>query len=200
MTIRRERRDAVEHRRLILQTAQSLFNQYGVQPVSMHQIAKKAGIGQATLYRKYAHKGDLCHDILHDYIQQLMDKINNYLLAHKQAPPEEKIAGILVHWIDAVEEKSGLIIAMESKMSCEDDRGNFFHSTIYQFFRNKISEIIIEILNSKDSPPSIDPDLAAHSLICCLSPIGYFHIKQEKNYTVDEMKQRVLQLCRFPWT
>jgi len=37
---RRERRDAVEHRQRILQVAQALFAQQGVEAVSMHQIAK----------------------------------------------------------------------------------------------------------------------------------------------------------------
>ena len=48
MQIRKERKDSIEHRRIILQKAQLLFTEYGVDSVTMHQIAKSAGIGQGT--------------------------------------------------------------------------------------------------------------------------------------------------------
>ncbi len=196
MSIRRERKDALEHRQLILRTAHDLFSEHGVQPVSMHQIAKTAGIGQATLYRRYAHKGDLCLDMLYDYSHQLMNQINVFLEEHRNEPPAYRLGGIVDHWVDAIEEKADLIIAMESKMSCEDDRGNFFHSPMYRFFRDRMSELLSEMLGS-DSQQFIDTDLAAHSIICSMSPIGYFHVKQEKGYTIEQIKMHFRRLFTF---
>nr|WP_306220336.1 TetR/AcrR family transcriptional regulator [Cohnella sp. WQ 127256] len=183
---------------MILQTANELFNQHGVQPVSMHQIAKTAGIGQATLYRRYAHKGDLCLDILDDYGHQLVELITVYLEENKQSPAGERLGGIIDYWIDAIEEKSslisGLVTAMESKMNCEDERGNYFHSPMYHFFRKKISELLSEVVQSDLQPP-FDADLTAHFIICSLSPNGYFHIKQEKEYTTSQIKLHLRRLC-----
>ncbi|MFC5407404.1 TetR/AcrR family transcriptional regulator [Cohnella soli] len=193
MSIRRERSDAVEHRKLILQTAAQLFHQYGVQPVSMHQIAKTAGIGQATLYRRYAHKGDLCLDMLQDFGKTLLADLETYLEDNRDLPPVERLSGIINHWIDAMEEQSELILEMESKMSCNDKNGNFFLSPIYRYFRSKISAIVSEIATAKPTP-LVDCDFAAHLIICSMSPIGYFHLKQEKNLTVDEMKQQYRRL------
>jgi len=196
MSVRRERRDAVENRQLILQTAHELFNEYGVQPVSMHQIAKTAGIGQATLYRKYAHKGDLCMDMLHEYGIKLMDEMNDYLERNRNQPASERLAGIVGYWIDAIEEKAELLIATESKMKCENDRGNFFQSPIYRFSKEKMSELLTEIVG--DTPqPFFDPDIAAHAIICSLSPGGYFHIKQEKGYTTEQIKEHYSKMCRL---
>jgi AcrR family transcriptional regulator len=198
VSIRRERKDSIEHRRLILQTAQALFNEHGVHPVSMHQIAKTAGIGQATLYRRYAHKGDLCLDMLQDYGHQLMNQVNAYLQEKHQAPAPERLDGILDLWIDAIEEKSELIIAMEARMNCEDHLGNFFHSPMYRFFRDKMSEVLNEIVGAvADTPFPSDPEMAAHALICSMSPIGYFHLKQEKGYTKERMKQGFHQMYRI---
>jgi AcrR family transcriptional regulator len=196
VSIRRERKDSVEHHQLILQTAQALFNEHGVRPVSMHQIAKTAGIGQATLYRRYAHKGDLCLDILQDYGHRMMNQLISYLQEHKHASPLERLGGILDQWIDAIEEKSDLLIAMEVKMNCEDFRGNFFHSPMYRFLRENISKLLVEIVDADPKLP-IDPDLTAHAIICSLSPVGYFHIKQEKGYSKDQMKNGYLQMCRM---
>lgn len=193
MSIRRERKDSLEHRRLILQTARQLFDQYGVQPVSMHQIAKTAGIGQATLYRRYAHKGDLCMDILQDYARQLTEEIDEFLGRGRDLSALDRLSGIIDRWSDAIEEKFGLIVEMESKVKCEDERGNFFHSSVYRYFRDKIAAIFSEIQGEDDT--FADPEMAAHALICSMSPIGYFHMKQEKGYSTDQIKDQFRRLC-----
>ncbi|MFB9273972.1 TetR/AcrR family transcriptional regulator [Cohnella cellulosilytica] len=194
MADRRERRDAVENRQLILQTAHELFSEYGVQPVSMHQIAKSAGIGQATLYRKYAHKGDLCLDMLHEYGNKLIDEIGDYLERSEGEPARERLSVILGYWIDTIEDKAELLLETEAKTNCVDDRGNFFHSPMYRYSRSKISELLTEIASGETEPP-FDPDLAAHAMICSLSPIGYFQIKKERGYSREQLKEHYLRLC-----
>lgn len=198
MSIRHERKDAMENRQLILQTAKQLFHDYGVQSVSMHQIAKTAGIGQATLYRRYADKGDLCFDVLQHYGKQFINDIMMYLDKNNQAAPIDRLTGILDLWIDEIEEKAELIVAMSTKIdiNCEDGRGNFFLSPIYHFIRDKLSELILESLGPNQEPQA-EPDFAAHTIICSMSPIGYFHIKNEKAYTKEHMKAHYRQLFCF---
>lgn len=196
MSGRRERKDAIEHRRLILQTAQSLFNEHGVQSVSMHQIAKTAGVGQATLYRRYAHKGDLCTELLQDYSQQLIEQITAYLRDHTHLVPVERLGGLLSRWIDAIEEKAELIVTMESKMNCDDPRGNFFHTPMYQTLRELIAGLLAEMIGP-DVTNLIDTKLTAHALICSMSPAGYFHLKHEFGYTPEQIKQGYLRMCQL---
>ncbi len=195
MSQRRERKDAIEHRKLILQTAQTLFDEYGVGSVSMHQIAKTAGVGQATLYRRYAHKGDLCSELLVDYSQRLMENIESYLRDAAELPPSDRIGGIIDRFIDALEEKADMIATMEARMTC-DPRGNFFHTPLYAFLRDRIAELIAEIVGA-DAQRKVDPTMAAHSLICSMAPPGYFHLKQEMGYSIDRIKSGYLQMCRF---
>ena len=78
--IRHERRDAAEHRQRILNVAQRLFAEHGVDAVSMHQIARAAGIGQGTLYRRYAHKGELCMDLLHERYERFVRRVLDLVL------------------------------------------------------------------------------------------------------------------------
>lgn len=70
-----ERRDAAENRERILNAARKLFADHSVNEVSMHQIAQAAGIGQGTLYRRFAHKGELCNALMMDRAACFMQEV-----------------------------------------------------------------------------------------------------------------------------
>src|SRR5207237_8859614 len=102
---RLERRDAMEHRRRILEVARHLFAEHGVDVVSMHQIAMAAGIGQGTLYRRYANKGELCMDLLRERHEQFVEEIATLFAATVTSPVLERLDGVLAHLIAFLEEQ-----------------------------------------------------------------------------------------------
>lgn len=83
---RPERRDAAENRQRILKAAQKLFNKYGVEQVSVNQIAIEAQVGSATLYRRYSNKSELCQDLIKDNVVTLFKDIDNYLEQNHTVP------------------------------------------------------------------------------------------------------------------
>lgn len=70
---RGERSDAVENRRRILTAAEKLFAKHGAANVNMADIAKAAQVGQGTLYRRFANKGELCLALLDVQMAEFQD-------------------------------------------------------------------------------------------------------------------------------
>ncbi len=58
------RADAVKNRTLLLEAAAQLFQENGVENVTMSDIAQAAGVGKGTLYRHFNHKTELCYALL----------------------------------------------------------------------------------------------------------------------------------------
>ena len=68
------RADAQENRARILTAAEELFQAQGVNNVNMVDIARKAGVGQGTLYRRFANKGELCLALLDTQMQEFQER------------------------------------------------------------------------------------------------------------------------------
>src|SRR5436309_15588608 len=106
---RHERRDAAEHRQRILEVARRLFAEHGVDAVSMHEIAMAAGVGQGTLYRRYAHKGELCMDLLRERHERFAEEIAALLAATATSPALERLESVLAKSVALLEEQGALL-------------------------------------------------------------------------------------------
>jgi AcrR family transcriptional regulator len=64
-----KRKDAVRNRSAILDAARGLFAESG--EVSMCEVARRAGVGQATLYRNFPDRRALAAELLGEHVQRL---------------------------------------------------------------------------------------------------------------------------------
>jgi len=74
-----ERCDAAENRRRILEVAKHLFAHDRLDEASMQEIARAAGVGQGTLYRRFADKGELCEALFADDLEVFRKAADAYL-------------------------------------------------------------------------------------------------------------------------
>ncbi|TQM31196.1 TetR/AcrR family transcriptional regulator [Nocardia bhagyanarayanae] len=64
-----ERADAARNRQLLLDAAQDLVREHGVDSLTMDELAKRAGVGKGTVFRRFGNRSGLMHALL-DHSEQ----------------------------------------------------------------------------------------------------------------------------------
>lgn len=82
---RPERADAQANRARILAAAERLFAEKGVDQVNMVEIGRAAGIGQGTLYRRFAGKSALCQALLDTQMRDFQEATLHQLRCMSEA-------------------------------------------------------------------------------------------------------------------
>jgi AcrR family transcriptional regulator len=190
---RRERRDAAENRKRVLAVAERLFEESGVEAVSMHQIAQAAGVGQGTLYRRYPHKGELCRDLLSETTQRFRQEIEDYLARNEGGTPAlERLISVLARFVQLMETKTSLLAAIGD--ACWGQRrAEKFQSPGYQWIHGTVAALLTEAV-AKGELRALDARFTADALLAALSPDVYQFQREERGLTPQEILQGV---CRI---
>ncbi|MGW2377950.1 MULTISPECIES: TetR/AcrR family transcriptional regulator [Kitasatospora] len=153
MTVR-ERADAAHNRRKILVTAQQLFQDSGVDHVSMDDIAEAAGVGKGTLFRRFGNRegliGALFQQLTEDWQQQALDQ-----LADPGEDPRERVLGFVASLFDdIVVPGRPLLRALE-----RDSGGSHANLERYLLWQGRLARAIAE------ARPDADADFLAHAIL-----------------------------------
>jgi AcrR family transcriptional regulator len=193
---RLERRDAMEHRQRILEVARQLFAEHGVDSVSMHQIAIAAGIGQGTLYRRYAHKGELCMDLLHERGEQFVEEIAALLATTATSPALERLDGVLAYVVAFLEEQDDLLwpiaVTDTRDFHCDESdnfrRFSFQRAPFYLWLHELFSGLLTEAVE-RGELASLDVPYTADAILATLHPMFYRFQRQERGFSPERVLQ-----------
>jgi len=75
----------------IRRAAWELFSQFGVDKASIADIARKAGVSQATIYNNFGSKEALAREFVTASVEQLMDRVQE-ILTHKKSYSDKMTA------------------------------------------------------------------------------------------------------------
>jgi AcrR family transcriptional regulator len=98
------RRDAERNRQRILAAAAEVFTERGLD-VSLDEIARHAGVGVGTVYRRFADKEELVETLFTDYVNNLASIAERAL---EIPDPEEALLWFLEQWIGVMAGNRGL--------------------------------------------------------------------------------------------
>ncbi|MDR3602501.1 MAG: TetR/AcrR family transcriptional regulator [Desulfosporosinus sp.] len=186
---RPERRDATENRQRILSAALRLFEQNGVEHVSMNQIASEAQVGSGTLYRRYRNKVELCLDLIKDNIVLLFDDIEIYLKQNQFNLPSQRLKGILSLFIRFREKKAQLLTGVEEYSSTNQLRSRM-ESPIFKELHQLLVELLDEMNVTEQS--NFNSVFRADMLLMALSRDSYSFQRDVRGYAPEMILE---QLC-----
>ena len=88
----RERADAARNRIRVLEAAEKLFAERGVDAVTMDDVAGAAGVGKGTLYRRFGDRSSLLRALISEPEQEFQDSlIRGEAPLGPGAPPEVRL-------------------------------------------------------------------------------------------------------------
>lgn len=186
---RLERRDAAENRQHILAAARQLFAEQGVTAVSMDEIARVAGVGKGTLYRRYAHKGLLCAALLDENTRQ-MQEAALAALRDDDRPLLDQL-GCLIGFLFAHTEENAELLGAVSDAAAGRRRGESYRSPPYQWQRLMIVGLLRRANATRECTP-FDIDYLADAILAPLDIDLYLFQRQ----TLGMSPERIVEGAR----
>jgi AcrR family transcriptional regulator len=98
------RRDAERNRQRILAAAAEVFTERGLD-VSLDEVARHAGVGVGTVYRRFADKDELVDTLFIGYVNNMAAIAERAL---EMADPTEALFWFFEHWMEALSANRGL--------------------------------------------------------------------------------------------
>lgn len=192
MMQRSERKDAASNRELILDTASQLFQEHGIDNVSMHQIAKAAGVGQGTLYRRYSSKPELCLDLFTERMRRFASELKAQLASNSSQSARDKLALFLSCWIDLLATELQWFNAIKPDAWCVDDQFDIFQSEPFTFVIGTLKQLLEEAVANGEAG-AIDADFAAFQITTSMSPIAFAYFTGERGQTTEQLKAQYVR-------
>jgi AcrR family transcriptional regulator len=152
---RPERADAARNRARILEAARSLFADRGAGEVTLEEVARAAGVGKATLFRRFGDRGALFLALLDEHERELQDAVlRGEPPLGPGAPARARLRAFLDALLHLSLEHRDLLLASETARP-----GARLQTGAYAFWHRHVSWLLGELR------PKVDPDLLAHLLL-----------------------------------
>ncbi|MER6668302.1 helix-turn-helix domain-containing protein [Amycolatopsis japonica] len=179
----RERSDAARNRAKILEAAEGLFAARPAADITMEDIAKAAGVGRATLYRRYPDRSAIAVALLDEHERELQERLlTGPPPLGPGAPPAERLAAFYAAMIGLLARHAHLVLGTEVGHSR-------FTTGPYRLWRTHVRH-----LAEQASTP--DPDVLADVLLAPLAVEVFLHQTGELGLSVERITDTLAELAR----
>lgn len=189
---RSERSDAVRNRRRILEVAERLFAEHGVGQVSMDMIARTAGVGKGTLFRRFGDRPSLARALLDDAERSFQEQfIRGAPPLGPGVPATDRLVAF-GHGLIAFIERLG-----DLRMDAEiGPTGLRVRTNVHAMYRAHVRGLL------QDAAPTLDGEYVADVLLSALSADFVLYLRREREMSLAELtlawEQTVRRLCQPP--
>jgi AcrR family transcriptional regulator len=154
----RPRSDQV-HRK-ILDAARELLSTEGFNDLRLEHVAARAGVGKATIYRRWGSKEALAHELLGELAAP------HIAIVESDDTRTELLAAVVNPMRAVTDTPFGPVIrALLSQIAVNPTLGDPFRATVVQARRDEIARVIARGIARGDLRPDADPELATELLV-----------------------------------
>jgi AcrR family transcriptional regulator len=133
----------------IIDATETLFNQYGLDKVSIDEIARQAGVSKVTIYHLFGSKDKL----IYSYFEKFGNSFIQYLrdLLDKDQPYMDKLEAIVQYAIRVQENRPRFDLESINNPELDRLRNNLFKQE---------RELVLEFINEGKQRGYLNPDLS----------------------------------------
>jgi AcrR family transcriptional regulator len=123
----RTRADALRNRELIVAAAREIFVEFGPE-APLDEIARRAGVGNATLYRHFADRGALIHEVLLSVVIRTADHAERFavqetdpftaLRRFAHAAVDERVGALCAMLVGGIDKHDPIVKAHGERLEC----------------------------------------------------------------------------------
>ncbi len=160
----------------ILESARELLMEEGFTRLRLEHVAARAGVGKATIYRRWASKEALCLDLL-------LELANPYLPTPELGDTRAELEAITSNVLRAITgtDLGPVIRALLSQIAGNPVLGDPFRATLVHARRREVARVVALGVSRGDLRTDVDPDLVTELL---LGPL-YFRLLFGGDLTAD---------------
>jgi AcrR family transcriptional regulator len=179
---RPERADAARNRARVLRAAARLFSGQDGRELTMEQIAQAAGVGKATLYRRYPDVASIAVALLDEHERDLQEQLlRGDPPLGPGAPPEERLAAFYCAMVELLERHGHLALAAETGP-------RRYRTGAYAAWAMHVRGLLSEA-GLDDHPALVD------ALLAPLAPDLYLH-QRESGLAAEQISGDLAELAR----
>lgn len=176
-----ERADAARNRAKVLAAATELFASRDPRTVTMDDIAKAAGVGRGTLYRRYPDVVSIAVALLDEHERALQEQLlRGEPPLGPGAPPARRLATFYAAMIELLETHAHLVLGAETG-------GARFRTGAYQFWAVHVRTMLVEA-------GVAEPDSLVDVLLAPLAAEVYTH-QLERGLSSEEIKSALAEVA-----
>lgn len=173
---RPERADAARNRALILAAAAELHADHGVDGLKIDEVARVAGVGKGTVYRRFQHKAGLASALLDHRVRTMHEQMfQGPAPLGPGGPPRQRLAAFVDAYINHMIENIDLVLLAESMTP-----GGRLGRQVYPFWRRHVEILLSEIGTS-------DTKFRAESIMAVLAATQLHHWKVVQGWSTESL-------------
>ncbi|EEL50575.1 TetR/AcrR family transcriptional regulator [Bacillus cereus] len=173
----------------ILEAALTLFTEYGVQKISIAEIAKKANVSQVTIYNYFESKHNLTHEVFMYSVNQAFEEFEQIL--NSDVPFPEKIKQLIFMKKEAVKHMHQDFY--ENLMKEYTSSSNY----LQELYVKEALPRFVSLFNEGKEQGYVDPSLSNEAILFYMQAINEYIQRKDVYQNILPLTEDIMNILFY---